>query len=139
MKKLFALLLCLCLVCGMVSIGVATLALPSPTDMPVHYELYSYYEDVNTAIADKTSVNSDSPWSVGFKIGENWLIANTFSKTVKSKYIYAFVDGHKVSNFPSFAYHYPNNYAAGDPLYHSLKKDCRELLSMLAASVKSCS
>ena len=26
-----------------------------------------------------------------------------------------------------------------DPLYHSLKKDCSELLSMLAASVKSCS
>ncbi len=119
-KKGFALLMCLCLVCGMFSIGVATLALPSPDKMPVHYELYSYYEDVNTAVADKTSVNSDSPWSVGFKIGENWLSANTFSKIVKSKYIYAFVDGHKVSNFPSFAYYYPNNYAEGDPLFHSL-------------------
>ena len=119
-KKWMAILLCFCVICSAVSIGAAVFALPSDEELPIHYELYSYYEDVNKAVSNKTSVQSSSPWSVAFKIDDQWTAGDTFSKSYKSKYIYAWVNGHKVSYYPSFAYYYPGTYIEGDPLYHSL-------------------
>lgn len=120
-KKWLAVLIAVMLACSAVSIGIAVNAkLPTEADLPINYELYDYYKDINTAINDKTTVKSDSPWSVGIKIGDIWTAPNEFSTTYRRSYVSGANSAAKIDYFPGFSYYYPNNYTEGSPLYHSM-------------------
>lgn len=117
-KKWLSLLMSICMIIGIISIGVAVSAvLPGKESLPIHYELYDYYKDINKAISNSTSVASDSPWTVGMKTASGWMYADTYSKTVDRGYVYAWNANCVLGNYPGFAYYYPANYTAGNPLY----------------------
>ena len=74
---------------------------------PIQYELYDYFEDVETARAGGTAVVSDSPWSVQAKLpGGDWTSPGSTYDT-DGDYVYVHGIKNGWGNYPGYAYNYP--------------------------------
>lgn len=81
-----------------------------PTVFPVEYELYDYYDAVESARKNHTAIESTSPWSVQAKLpGADWINWPNTSNQGSDMWTFAYNSDKAWGNYPGFAYYYPED------------------------------
>lgn len=84
-----------------------------PSVFPIDYELYDYYNDIESARKNQTAVSTTSPWSIQVKQPnadwQNW--GGNYARD--NGYTYVYNSDKAWGMYPGYAYYYPDDYSSG--------------------------
>ncbi|MBR7070603.1 MAG: hypothetical protein IKI29_00300 [Clostridia bacterium] len=79
----------------------------TPTNFPVFYDVYDFFDDVESCRLSNSEVFSTSPWSVQTKVlGGSWVSAGS-SFARDNGYTYVYNGEHAWGNYPGYCYYAP--------------------------------
>ncbi|MBR7070604.1 MAG: hypothetical protein IKI29_00305 [Clostridia bacterium] len=85
-KRWLVILLVFSIICSVLTVGTAVNALlPTEDQLPVVYDLFDYYGDIDASYQSLSTLKSTSPWSVQMQIDGQWTSADTISVTSAGK------------------------------------------------------